>query len=74
MKKSPNQQTPFSTEYLKAKLKQVSETESENDKIRLHRAISWVKCAKEHNDKPDIKFITLWIIATFNFLKLYFKK
>ena len=61
MKNSSNQLNSFTAEYLKNKLKQVSETESENDKIRLHRAISWVKCAEEHNNNPDIKFITLWI-------------
>lgn len=61
MKNTPNQETAFSAEFLKFKLKQVAETESENDKIRLHRAISWVKCAEEHNENPDIKFITLWI-------------
>lgn len=61
MKNSSNQSTAFSAEFLKAKLKQVSETESQNDKIRLHRAISWVKCAEEHSHNPDIKFITLWI-------------
>lgn len=61
MTKTHNEQIAFSSVYLKTKLKAVSETETENDKIRLHRAISWVKCAEENSDNPDIKFITLWI-------------
>tara|TARA_B110000046_G_scaffold58722_1_gene65820 strand:- start:8193 stop:8870 length:678 start_codon:yes stop_codon:yes gene_type:complete len=46
---------------LKAKLKVLSNKENENDIIRLHRAISWVKCAEESANNPDLKFITLWI-------------
>ena len=61
MKKTSNQSIAFSAEYLKTKLKKVSETESQNDIIRLHRAISWVRCAEENTNNPDIKFITLWI-------------
>ena len=61
MKNISNIETAFSAKFLKIKLKQVAETESQNDKTRLHRAISWVKCAEEYNDNPDIKFITLWI-------------
>jgi len=47
--------------YLKSKLKSIDETANENDIIRLHRAISWVKCAEEQFNNPDLKFITLWI-------------
>jgi len=61
MKEVKNNESAFKADYLKTKLKEVGETESQNDKIRLHRAISWVKCAEEHSDNPDIKFITLWI-------------
>ncbi|HLV15264.1 MAG TPA: hypothetical protein VKY41_08795 [Xanthomarina sp.] len=46
---------------LKRKLKAVSDTLDDNNAIRLHRAISWVKCAEEQADNPDLKFITLWI-------------
>ena len=46
---------------LKAKLKALYNKENENDIIRLHRAISWVKCAEESANNPDLKFITLWI-------------
>ena len=46
---------------LKAKLKQLHNEEDENNIIRLHRAISWVKCAEEQDGNADLKFITLWI-------------
>lgn len=46
---------------LKSKLKEQSSAINENDAIRLHRAISWVKCAEDQVDNPDLKFITLWI-------------
>lgn len=46
---------------LKDKLKLASTNLDENNAIRLHRAISWVKCAEDHTDNPDLKFITLWI-------------
>lgn len=29
--------------------------------IRLHRAISWLKSAEEHEKNPDIRYISLWI-------------
>ncbi len=45
---------------LKTKLKELHSNANENDIIRLHRAISWVKCAEETNN-TDLKFITLWI-------------
>ena len=46
---------------LKQKLKAIADKNNENDNIRLHRAISWLKCAEEHSDNIDVKFITLWI-------------
>lgn len=46
---------------LKDKLKLLSKDLDGNNAIRLHRAISWVKCAEDHTDNPDLKFITLWI-------------
>ena len=46
---------------LKQKLKTIADKNDENDNIRLHRAISWLKCAEEHSDNIDVKFITLWI-------------
>jgi len=49
---------------LKKKLKTLDQLENENDRIRIHRAISWLKCAEEQADNFDLKFISLWI--TFN--------
>jgi hypothetical protein len=51
-----------SAEKLKKKLKELqnSNVGLEKDRIRLHRAISWIKCASEFED-IDIKFISLWI-------------
>jgi hypothetical protein len=46
---------------LKTKLKKSSNKIDQNDAIRLHRSISWVKCAEDHENNPDLKFITLWI-------------
>ncbi len=46
---------------LKQKLKTIADKNNENDNIRLHRAISWLKCAEEHSDNIDVKFITLWV-------------
>ncbi|MCK0125751.1 HEPN domain-containing protein [Gelidibacter sp. F2691] len=47
--------------FLKDKLKSLAPDLDDNDAIRLHRAISWVKCAEEQAANPDLKFITLWI-------------
>ena len=51
------------SEILKEKLKKCQESNSglEKDRIRLHRAISWLKCSEEHNDNIDLKFISLWV-------------
>ncbi len=46
---------------LKSKLKKYNNHQDENDVIRLHRAISWVKSAEECEKNPDLKFISLWI-------------
>lgn len=46
---------------LKTELKKIYSKIDQNDAIRLHRAISWVKCAEDHENNPDLKFITLWI-------------
>ena len=46
---------------LKKKLKSLSESTSENHIIRLHRAISWMKCAEEQEDNIDLQFLSLWI-------------
>ena len=46
---------------LKEKSRNFDDSVSENDRIRIHRAISWLKCGEEQDDNPDLKFISLWI-------------
>ena len=46
---------------LKKKLKLLSADLPQTHCIRLHRALSWLKCAEEHNEDLDLQFITLWI-------------
>ena len=45
---------------LKRKLKQHRDT-PETVAVRLHRAISWLKCAEEQAANPDLHFIALWV-------------
>lgn len=46
---------------LKNKLKNERLHLSEKHVVRLHRAISWLKCAEECNGNIDLKFVSLWI-------------
>jgi hypothetical protein len=46
---------------LKAKLKRDSERHPENQQVRLHRAISWLRRAEAERDDSDAQFIFLWI-------------
>lgn len=45
---------------LKRKLKQHKDT-PETLAVRLHRAISWLKCAEENAANHDMQFVALWI-------------
>ena len=45
---------------LKHKLKQHKDT-PETLAVRLHRAISWLKCAEENTTNHDLQFLSLWI-------------
>lgn len=45
---------------LKDELKACQEQLAPNHATRLHRAISWLKCAEEA-DSADVEFISLWI-------------
>ena len=47
MKYSVTQLEIIQASYFKEKLRELYEIESENDIIRLHPAISWVRCAEE---------------------------
>lgn len=46
---------------LKKKLKELNDSMDESDIIRLHRAISWVKCAEDQTNDEDLKFVAFWI-------------
>jgi hypothetical protein len=61
MKGSENHVTIIKASSLKTKLRALHNKADVNDSIRLHRAISWVKCAEEKTTNTDLKFITLWI-------------
>ena len=43
---------------LKAQLKANKETINEQHAVRLHRAISWLKCAEDIQDNLDVQYIT----------------
>jgi hypothetical protein len=49
---------------LKAQLKQQPERYPDSSRIRLHRAISWLRRAEREDGDADARFIFLWI--TFN--------
>ncbi len=61
MRKSDIEIIIIPSDSLKSRLKQVDDAVNETDRIRIHRAISWLKCAEEQNENPDLKFISLWI-------------
>jgi len=46
---------------LKSLLRERREHLSETHATRLHRAISWLQCAAEQADNPDLQLISLWI-------------
>ncbi len=46
---------------LKAKLKRDPERYQESQRVRLHRAISWLQRAESEDDDFDARFIFLWI-------------
>ena len=45
---------------LKTKLKELQNNINENDVIRLHRAISWVKCKNKENQFKQIYTISIF--------------
>jgi len=46
---------------LKARLKQVEDQHTEPSRVRLHRAISWLKRAEQERKDLDARFIFLWV-------------
>lgn len=51
----------MSSSNLKRKLKSLQSEIPESHAIRLHRAISWLCAAEEHDKLPDMRLICLWI-------------
>jgi hypothetical protein len=49
----------FQAPLLKEKLRQAGL--EEELRTRLHRAISWLQCAENQAEEPDIQFLSLWI-------------
>lgn len=56
-----NPPSKASAHALKARLKESGETLPEATRIRLHRAISWLKRAEQEDEDLDARFIFLWI-------------
>ena len=46
---------------LKARHREVRDQLPNNLSLRIHRALSWLNCAEQHEDDLDSKFIFLWI-------------
>ena len=46
---------------LKSLLKSNRESITLDHAVRIHRAISWLKCAEDMKDNLDLQFISLWI-------------
>ena len=46
---------------LKARHREVRDALPKNLSLRIHRALSWLNCAEQHEEDLDSKFIFLWI-------------
>lgn len=53
--------TASSADTLRAQFKCRHDEYSENNRVRIHRALSWLRRAEQENDDPDARFIFLWI-------------
>lgn len=53
--------TTSSADTLRAQFKCRHDEYSENNRVRIHRALSWLRRAEQENDDPDARFIFLWI-------------
>jgi hypothetical protein len=51
---------PIKSDYLKEKFRAAA-IANESTRIRIHRALSWLKCAEDCGENIDLKFISLWI-------------
>ena len=46
---------------LKARHREIRDGQSEPLRIRIHRALSWLKRAEQEADDPDLRFMLLWV-------------
>jgi hypothetical protein len=46
---------------LKAQLRSCRQEMPEDNAVRLHRALSWMRSAAGQQENPDLQFISLWI-------------
>lgn len=46
---------------LAKRLRAVRDDLRKSHAVRLHRAISWLKCASQQRDNPDLRFVSLWV-------------
>ncbi|MEZ5492867.1 MAG: hypothetical protein R3F50_21530 [Gammaproteobacteria bacterium] len=51
----------MNADQLRDALRAVREKLSSDHAVRLHRAISWLKCAENYSDDDDITLVALWI-------------
>jgi hypothetical protein len=45
---------------LKKEFVSIRDDLSEDDRTRLHRALSWLECSEKYIDDADIAFMTYW--------------
>jgi hypothetical protein len=57
----PDDAGPLSFATLKARHRAIRDDHPEPFRLRVHRALSWLKRAEAEVDDPDVRFILLWI-------------
>ena len=65
MKEPEHDAQKIKSSILKKKLKALIVSIDESDVIRLHRAISWVKCAEDQENNTDLKSQLRFYFANF---------
>ena len=55
---TPEQET---TETLAKRLRATRNSMHKSHAVRLHRALSWLKCASQQIDNLDLRFVSLWV-------------
>lgn len=56
---------------LKTRLKREHERLADPTRVRLHRAISWLRRSEQEGDDPDARFIFLWIAFNAAYARLF---